>query len=48
MVENTVENFETKLSQATSLETRNILGAVGLVVDRCGESPSSSVHLVSC
>jgi hypothetical protein len=36
MLQNTVGNFETKLSQATAPETREILGAIGLVVDRHG------------
>ena len=41
MVDHRVENFGTELARATSLESREILGAIGLVVDRYGDSPSS-------
>ena len=31
-----MEDFESKLNRATALETREILGAIGLVVNREG------------
>lgn len=42
-----METFKIKLSRATALDTREILGAIGLVVDREGNSRFGGKHLVS-
>lgn len=42
-----METFETKLSRATAPDTREILGAIGLVVDREGDSLFCRIHLAS-